>query len=131
MSHEKLKLVSYNLEREELQKRIETLLSAHESFEVVDVKSFKQSTVVDVIERSIESMGMTCRVRTRGRGVVAAALAVPTFGGSIAAGAAIAVHNLATKDPDYEVIKDMIGSDVRVIYFKNKGLVESFAGEMI
>lgn len=105
-------------------------MNAHESFEVVDVKSFKQSTVVDVIERSVEHLGMTCRVRTRGRGVVAAALAIPTLGGSVAAGAAIAVHNLATKDPDYEIVKDMIGSDVRVIYFKNKGLISSLAGEM-
>lgn len=129
MAKEKLELVSYDLDREELQDRIETLVQERKSFEVVDVKMGKQGTVVDVIERTIEANGMKCRVRTNGRGFAAAALAIPTFGGSVFAGVAIAAHNLSTKDPDYEVIKEMFGSDVRVIYFKHKSVVDSVTGE--
>ena len=129
MANEKLTLVSYNLKREEMQSRIENLIRNHDSFEVVDVEMGKQGTVVDVIERTIENLGMECRVRTNGRGIAAAALAPFTFGASLAAGAAIAAHNLSTNDPDYEIIKEMFGSDVRVIYFKNKSLIESMSGE--
>ena len=129
MATEKLELVSYDLDREEMQKRIEALVRDHKSFEVVDVQFGKQGTVVDVVERTIEVNGLTCRVRTNGRGFAAAALAIPTLGGSLVAGGAIAAHNLSTKDPDYEVIKEMFGSDVRVIYFKNKSIFDSITGE--
>lgn len=30
--------------------------------------------------------------------------------------AAVVVHNLATKDPDYEIVKEMFGSDIQVEY---------------
>ncbi len=129
MSDSKLTLVSYSLKREELESRIEALVREHKSFEVVDVKSGKQRTIVDIVERTIEANGMKCRVRTNGRGFIAAALAIPTFGASAAASAAIAVHNMSTANPDYEVIKEMIGSDVRVVYFKDKGFFESLKGE--
>ena len=129
MAKEKLELVSYDLNREEMQRRIEKLVQGHRSFEVVDVKLGKQGTVVDIVERTIEENGLKCRVRTNGRGFAAAALAIPTLGGSLAVGAAIAAHNLSTVNPDYEVIKEMVGSDVRVIYFKNKSVVDSVTGE--
>lgn len=129
MATEKLELVSYDLDREEMQKRIEVLVQEHKSFEIVDVKIGKQGTVVNIVERTIEANGMKCRVRTNGRGFAAAALAIPTLGGSLAAGAAIAAHNISTANPDYEVIKEMIGSDVRVIYFKNKSIADSVTGE--
>lgn len=129
MATDKLTLVSYGLQREELESRIESLIREHKSFEVVDVKMWKQSTVVNIIERAIEANGMKCRVRTNGRGFVAAALAIPTLGASAVAATAIAAHNLATVNPDYEIIKEMIGSDVRVIYFKSKGVFASMTGE--
>lgn len=129
MAAEKLELVSYNLNREEVRKRVETLVQERKSFEVVDVKVGKQGTVVDIVERIIETNGLKCRVRTNGRGFAAAALAIPTLGGSLVAGAAIAAHDLSTANPDYEVIKEMFGSDVRVIYFKNKTVIDSITGE--
>ena len=126
MATEKLELVSYDLDREEMQKRIEVLVQEHKSFEIVDVKIGKQGTVVNIVERTIEANGMKCRVRTNGRGFVAAALAIPTCGASLGA---VAAHNLSTVNPDYEIIKEILGSDVRVIYFKNKSVVDSVTGE--
>ena len=41
-----------------------------------------------------------------------------TLGWGAAAFGAIAAHDIATINPDYEVIKDMIGSGVRVKYCK-------------
>lgn len=127
---EKLTLISYDLKREMLQERIEELIRGHESFEIVDVKSCKQGTVVDIVKRTIEANGLKCRIRTSGRGFVAAALAIPTLGGSLAAFGAIGIHNLATRNPDYEVIKKLIGSDVRVVYFKDRSFIGGVTGEL-
>ncbi len=129
MEKGKLTLISYDHDRESMEKRIDELIRCHQSFEVVDVKWGKQGTVVDIVERTIEANGMTCRVRTNGRGIAAAALAIPTLGGSLAAGGAIAVHNIATRNPDYEVIKEMFGADVRVIYYKNRSFIDGIKGE--
>ncbi len=113
-----LTLISYARDRETLEKRIGELVRNRQTFEIVDVKAGKQGTVVDLVESLIEAQGMTCRVRTHGRGIAAAALAIPSLGLSLVAGGAIAAHNLATRNPDYEVVKEMFGSDVRVVYQK-------------
>ena len=123
--------VKYDLEKPEaMEGRIEELIRANASFRILGVRRGKQGSVVDIVERAIEAQGKSCRVRTNGRGIAAAALAIPTLGGSIAASGAIAVHNLATRNPDYEVIKDMFGTDVRVIYFKKRSFIDSITGEM-
>lgn len=95
---------------------IEELLRAHASFRVANVNS--QSNAVKDIEKAIEAQGMTCRVRTNHRGEAVAALSVLTLGGAAAGAAAIGAHNLATKDPDYEIVKDMFGSDISVAFMK-------------
>lgn len=115
---------------EAMEGRIAELIRDNASFRVFGVRLGKQGSVVDIVERAIEAQGKSCRVRTNGRGIAAAALAIPTLGGSLAAGGAIAVHNLATRNPDYEVIRDMFGTDVRVIYFKKRSLFDSITGEM-
>lgn len=115
---------------EQMEDRIFELISANESFRIVDVRRGTKGRVVDIVERAIESQSKTCRVRTNGRGIAAAALALPTLGWSVVACGAIAAHNFATRDPDYEVIKDMFGTDVRVIYFRNRTFFDSITGEL-
>ena len=95
---------------------IEELLRAHASFRVANVNS--QSNAVKDIEKAIEEQGMTCRVRTNHRGKAVAALSLLTLGGAAVGAAAIGAHNLATRDPDYEIIKDMFGNDISVSYMK-------------
>ena len=103
---------------ETVQERVRDCIHNHESFAVLNVDFGKQSNIVEMIEREIESAGLSCRVRTANRGWAVAAMSIATFGGAAVAGAAIAAHDLATKDPDYEVIKEMLGSDVAVEYKK-------------
>ena len=114
-----LALVDYSTHNiEDIQEKVRAFVLLKESFGIVNVAFGKQSQVVDLIEREIESAGFSCRVRTANRGWAVAALTVATLGGAAAAGAAIAAHDLATKDSDYEVIKEMFGSDVAVEYQK-------------
>lgn len=114
----RMKMIDYASGIESVQRKVRNCISGLESFGVVNVSFGRQSQVVDLIEREIESAGLECRVRTANRGWAVAALSVATLGGAAVAGAAVAAHDLATKDPDYEVVKEMFGSDVAVEYQK-------------
>ena len=103
---------------EDFSGKVPELISAKESFSVAGVPSGKQSTAVEIVERAIESAGMKCRVRTENRGWAIGALSVLTLGAAAAAAAAVGAHNLATSNPDYEIVKEMIGSDIQVEYKK-------------
>ncbi|MDO5319327.1 MAG: hypothetical protein Q4G65_11920 [bacterium] len=73
---------------------------------------------MDIIEKAIEDAGLSCRVRMANRGWAVAALSFATLGTGAVAAAAIAGHDLATINPDYEVIKEMVGSNVAAVYQK-------------
>ena len=113
MATTKLQVVTFN-GWESLEAKVTTLIAEKSSFAVVDVPSGKQSLAVEMIERVIESTGMKCRVRTANRGWAIGALTALTLGGAAVAAAAVGAHNLATKDPDYEIVKEMFGSDIQV-----------------
>lgn len=113
-----MKMIDYGNGIETVQYMVRDCVENRASFSVVNVGFGKQSQIVDLIEREIESAGLACRVRTANRGWAVAAMTVATLGGAAVAGAAIAAHDMATKDPDYEVIKEMLGSDVAVEYQK-------------
>lgn len=115
MATTKLQVVTFN-GWELLDSRVATLIAEKSSFAVVNVPSGKQSLAVEMVERAIESIGMKCRVRTANRGWAIGALSVLTLGTATVAAAAVGVHNLATKDPDYEIVKEMFGSDISVNY---------------
>ena len=70
-----------------------------------------------LIEGEIENLNLSCRIYTEYR---TAALAGEVFLGGVGliAAAAIAAHNLATFNPDYEIGKNKINSTVSVIYKK-------------
>jgi len=118
MMANRMKMIDYASGIEAVQEKIQDCIAGRDSFGVVNVSFGKQSQVVDLIEREIECAGLECRVRTANRGWAVAALSVATLGGAAVAGAAVAAHDLATKNPDYEVIKEMFGSDVAVEYQK-------------
>ena len=86
----------------------------HSSFSVVDVPFGKQGVVVKCVEQEIEKSGFTCRVRTANRAWVVAGVSVMTFGTAALAAAAIVAHNALTANPDFEIVKDMVGSNVRI-----------------
>ena len=115
MATTKLQVVTFN-GWESLESRVATLIAEKSSFAVVNVPSGKQSLAVEMVERAIESSGMKCRVRTANRGWAIGALTALTLGGAAVAAATVGAHNLATKDPDYEIVKEMFGSDIQVEY---------------
>jgi hypothetical protein len=91
------------------------LVDEYQSFEVFSLEG-KQSDAIDILEKLIESRKLSCRVYTANRLAVAGGA---LFGGvtgifSLASVVAIAAHNLATLNPDYEIIKYMVDDKLTV-----------------
>lgn len=94
---------------------VKNLLIGKKSFQICGVTDLSKCAVL--IEGEIENLNLSCRIYTEYR---TAALAGEVFLGGVGliAAAAIAAHNLATFNPDYEIGKNKINSTVSVIYKK-------------
>lgn len=97
------------------------LISRKESFEVIGL-SGKLLEAARMVENKIEVSGLKCRVYTLHR----AALIGASFAGGITgalgvlSATGIAMHNLMTFNPDYEIQKDPIDNRIVVEYKKKK-----------
>ncbi|MDD9158146.1 hypothetical protein PVK64_18445 [Aliivibrio sp. S4TY2] len=95
-----------------------TLIKERKSFTLTNVKNFSQT--VKRIETKIESQGLKCRVYTACRSTtMAASLAsgpASIFG--LASAAVIAMHNVATYSPDYEIAKYPLADKLVINYKK-------------
>jgi hypothetical protein len=91
------------------------LLAERKSFTVFDVSDI--SGLVTELEGEIESLNMSCRIYTEYR---ASALAGEVLLGGVGllAAVAIAAHNVATYNPDYEVGKNKLNRSISVTYKK-------------
>ncbi|BCR24413.1 hypothetical protein [Aquipseudomonas alcaligenes] len=95
------------------------LINRKESFEVVGLGG-RLTKAVSLVENKIESNAMTCRAYTVGRiGAVAGSF----FGGitgaiGVVSAAGIAIHNILTFNPDYEIEKYPIDNRLIVKYKK-------------
>jgi hypothetical protein len=69
---------------------------------------------------AIEPAGLKCRVYTKGRIAAAGAslLGGITGAAGIASAISIAAHNLATYNPDYEIVKHLVDNTLSVFYKK-------------
>lgn len=114
--------------------KIDELIKSKKSFQIVAIKDM--SHVVNKLEGAIEKQNFKCRVYTGYRGAMAGAagvggvaLAGTAAGAGAAAGTAIvaapvlavtglavAVHRLATYNPDYEIEKDLFNKSLIVLY---------------
>ncbi len=94
---------------------INSLLTDKKSFQICGVADL--SKCVLLIEGEIEKLNMSCRIYTEYRTAALAGEALLGGVGIIAA-AAIAAHNLATFNPDYEIGKNKFNSTVTVNYKK-------------
>lgn len=94
------------------------LVADHETFVIYGL-SGKILEATELVEKEIERQKKSCRIYTRNR--IAGAVAtswVPVL--SWANFIAIAAHNIATYNPDYEIGKDLAGNRVYVTYKKSK-----------
>lgn len=75
---------------------------------------------IETLERLIESQGLKCRIYTFGRIAAAGASVAGGVTGLLGAlsGIAIAAHNIATWNADYEVAKNLLASTIHVTYKK-------------
>ena len=96
--------------------QIDGLISSHSSFQVVGVDDIGE--LVKKLEERIDVKGLKCRIYTEYRSAGLAAGTLFGVGAAVAAG--IAVHNLATWNPDYEIGKNKLNSSVTVTYKKEE-----------
>lgn len=91
-----------------------------ESFILEKIDPIKLIPTVETLERLIESQGLKCRIYTMGRVAAAGATVAGGVTGLLGAlsGIAIAAHNIATWNPDYEIAKNILGSNIYVNYKK-------------
>lgn len=99
---------------------LSTAIKDHKNFFVSDIAG-AQSVAVKWLEKTIESQGMRCRIYTRGRIATLSAGLIPNGVAQIVAassGIAIAIHNLVTINPDYEICKGLTSDSLEVTYRK-------------
>ena len=98
---------------------IQRLIDKKYNFQVLAVTNM--TNVVSKIEGIIEKKGYKCRVYTENRSAALAGIAIPTGITQLAGlGSAIgmAVHNIATFNPDFEIGKNKFNGTVTVKYKK-------------
>lgn len=86
-----------------------------ESFIICDIQDMKQ--MVTMLEKIIESNRFSCRIYTKNR-IASAAAGLFSLGAGAIALTSIAIHNLATRNPDFEIAKDYINNQAFVTYMK-------------
>lgn len=98
------------------QNYLDKMINGNKSFEILAIGGhFKEC--ISLLEQTIESKGLTCRIYTENR---SAAIGAGLFavGAGLFAAVGIAAHNLATYNPDYEVGKNLINNKITVKFKK-------------
>lgn len=95
---------------------LESMIQGKNSFVILGVGG-KFKECVNLLEKTIEGNGMTCRIYTEGR-IAGIAAGLVDQGVGIATAIGIAAHNLFTLNPDYEVGKNLIHNKITVTFKK-------------
>lgn len=98
---------------------ISKLISQKKTFTIKDIPASTFGNTVETVEKLIEAQELSCRVYVAGRIAAFGAATAWTMLGGIAAGLAIAAHNIATYNPDYEIAKHFITNKLIITYKKN------------
>ena len=99
------------------------LVMQKKSFKVVGFKAGDMGKVVKNVESAIEELGLKVRVYTHGRHIAAAAT------GPLGV-AALAVHNLATINPDYEIAKCLSTNELIIEFVGDETLSDMVSSEI-
>ena len=95
---------------------LSSLVGSKQDFVIFGL-SGKLNEATENVEKAIEAAGMSCRVYTRNRGYATAVAAFVPWVGWAAIGSLVA-HRLATRNPDFEVGKDIAANKLYVNYKK-------------
>lgn len=99
----------------EVVSQIQSLITRRCSFEIIGA-SGRMLELCSMLEDEIERQGMRCRIYTRNRSIAAGGMA--WTGAGLFSLAAIAAHNLATYNPDYEIGKAVVDNKIYVEFKK-------------
>ena len=99
------------------------LVMLKKSFKVVGFQAGDMGKVVKNVESAIEELGLKVRVYTHGRHIAAAA------SGPLGL-AALAVHNLATINPDYEIAKCLSTNELIIDFVGDETLSDKVSCEI-
>lgn len=95
--------------------QMKTLVEKHVSFRLSGIRDM--SGAVKLVEKIIENLGLKCRVYTEYRAAgMAAVVWTPALAIGAIAAAGIALHNVVTWGPDYELGKNYVSDTLSVIY---------------
>ncbi|RYF49435.1 MAG: hypothetical protein EOO38_07895 [Cytophagaceae bacterium] len=98
---------------------ISKLILQKKSFTIIDIPASTFGNTVETIEKLIEAQGLTCRIYVAGRMAAFGAATALTMMGGLVTGLAIAAHNIATFNPDYEIAKYFVTKKLIVSHKKN------------
>lgn len=91
------------------------LIPLKSSFLICDVAITEMLEVSDWLEKYIEKYKLTCRVYTKNRLALGLSYLLNPAWGTLSL-VSIAVHNFMTRNPDYEVVRDLANKRVEVVY---------------
>ncbi|WP_332604772.1 hypothetical protein [Acinetobacter sp. ESBL14] len=95
---------------------LESMIKGKKSFEILGVGG-KIKECVNLVEKTIEGNGLTCRIYTEGR-IAGVAAGILDQGIGIVTAVGIVAHNLFTLNPDYEVGKNLLQHKITVTFKK-------------
>ena len=97
------------------------LIETHRTFNIVGLEG-KMSSAVTSIKSIVESEGLKCRVFTHGRAITALSAFASGITSAIGGASIIGVtgHEIATFNPDYEIVKHHIQHKLVIRYTRNK-----------
>jgi hypothetical protein len=103
-------------EFDEVAKNLAVMINNRETF-VLRGLAGRMIEVTGEVEREVEKQDMSCRIYSRNRAAAATATAfVPALG--LIPLTAVAVHNISTWNPDYEIGKDIIDNKLHITFKK-------------
>ena len=91
------------------------LIEARESFQINGVDHEDTFEYCAQLEEMVEERNLTCRIYTQGR-LLAGLAGLFNFRLGMATLAGYAIHNILTRNPDYEISRDLANKRIYVTY---------------
>ena len=94
---------------------LENLIDARESFQINGVEHEYVYDYCEKLEKLVEERNLTCRIYTQGR-LLTGLVGLFNYRLGLAALTGYAIHNILTRNPDYEISRDLANKRIYVTY---------------